>query len=368
MKKIFYFFLCIAITIVAFTSCEENTNEKNEAQAIVTKGCYIVNYGSFSHGGSSVSRFDYDADIIYNDYNKTQNFNKGFLSNIQFAGLYNNELYFMGNSPDQVFSVNKYMVQSQEGSSNGIEVPRAFVGAGNYLYISCWGTNYDYNNSVPGSYIAKFNIITRSVEKIIALPGGPEGLEIVNGKLYAALNYKDSVAVVNLTTEAISYIETPSVCSYFIKDKSDNLYVSLVSTPTDYSANTGLGYINTTTDVLSTTYAESGISSDYGAIMASNSDLSKIYICTGGWVEIDGKWVNKGAVSVFNVNSKTFTPLFDNISGLKGLVVNPINNDLYVMISNGASIPGTLKIYNSTGVFKKQFDVGLTPAFAFFLD
>lgn len=385
MKKILSYFLFWAFALLTFTACEENINDQSNPEDVITgpvvnpitvdpitgdttatpvsQNCYIINYGSYGKGGSSISRYDFEADVMYNNFNKTQNGGIEFTSNIQSASAYNNELYFMGNSPDQVFNVDKYMIQAKNGVTADIEKPRFSVGYGNYLYISCWGANPDWN-LMPGSYIAKFNINTRTVEQKISLPGGPEGLEIANGKLYAALNYKDSVAVINLSNNAVSYIATPAVCSYFLKDKSNNLYVSLISTYSDYSLNTGLGYINTNTDVLATTYQLADVSTEYASIMAANSDFSKIYIISAAY---DSNWVMQGSVNVFDTNSKTYTKnIITNLSGPKGLTINPKTNDLYVMTSEGSTVPGLLKIYNATGGFKKQHSVGLSPGFAFF--
>ena len=133
---------------------------------------------------------------------------------------------------------------------------------------------------MPDSYIAVFNIKTNTVEKTIGLPGGPEGLEIARGKLFAALNYKDSVAVINLGNEKVSYIETPAVTSYFLKDDKENLYVTLVSTVTDFSTETGIGYINTSSERLAETFPIENVSSAYGSVIQVNADFSKIYIIT----------------------------------------------------------------------------------------
>ncbi len=359
MKKIFFYFVFVSVAIVGFSSCKDD-DDNDSSQVIDASGCYIVNYGSYGNGGSSITRYNYSTDSIYNNFNKTQN-GKVFDSNIQFAGLYNNQYYFMGNSADQVFDLDKYMIQSQDAVSAGIEKPRYFVGSGNYLYISCWGNDADWY-LMPGSYIAKFNITTRTVEKKIALPGGPEGLEIANGKLYAALNYKDSVAVISLSGDSVSsYIETPAVCSYFLKDNSDNLYVSLVAK--------GLGYINTSSDQLANTYQLDALSGNYSEIMSANSDFSKIYVCAGGWVNNGGTWVEvTPTVSVFDTNTKVYSTFISDVTGLNGVSVNPANDNVYVFFSNGGSDAGSVKIYDSSANLKKEFDAGIAPAFAFFIN
>jgi DNA-binding beta-propeller fold protein YncE len=204
------------------------------------------------------------------------------------------------------------------------------------------------------------------VEKKIALPGGPEGLEISNGKLYVALNFKKAVAVMDLTTEAISYIETPAVCSYFLKDSSGNLYVSLINSYTALATKTGLGYINANTNAL-TVYELENVSTEYASIMAFSKDQSKIYVAAAAY---DENWVMVGGVQEFNVAAKTFaaSPLVSGISGLKGISVNPVDGNIYVFVSPTTTTNGLMKIYSEAGQAVAEKAVGASPIMAIFLN
>lgn len=365
MKKVLKCFIVLFFALAVFSSCKKEGAPDLYLSSLV-KGCYVVNYGSFGKGGASISKYDYTTATMTNSYYETQN--KGFelLSNIQYAYNINDDVFLLGNSPDQVITVDPLFVQVKNGVTGQIAKPRACVANGDYLYISCWGTNPDWS-VMANTYIAKYNIKTRSVEKTISLPGGPEGIEIANGKLYAALNYKDSVAVINLNTEAVSYIAIPAVTSYFVKDNSGNLYVSLLSTYSDYSNSTGLGYINTTTDKLTSKYALANVSNEYASIMAANSDKSKIYLTTAAY---DANWNLTGAVAVFDVASKAFSTqnLISNISGPKGLTVNPKDGNIYLFTGESTTGAGLMKIYKPSGEFVKQEPVGASPSMAIFLE
>ena len=190
------------------------------------------------------------------------------------------------------------------------------------------------------------------------MPGGPEGLAIVNNKLYAALNYKDSVAVMDLDGEEFEYIETPAVSSYFIKDNSDNLYVSLVSTYSDYSENAGIGYINTTSDVLEEVYNLDGVSTSYVNILAANKDFSKLYVMTSAY---DANWNLSGAVASFDVDSKTFDSdnLVEGVSGLNG--IGHYNDKVFTFVSESATGSGKAVVYNADGTEDASFDTGIAP-------
>jgi hypothetical protein len=365
MKKFLKYFTLLFFALAVLSSCDKN-DEPDPYPSDQVVGCYVVNYGSYGKGGASISRYNYTTGILTNSYYKTQNAGLDLLSNIQYAYNVNDDVFLLGNSPDQVITVDPLFVQAKNGVTDQIAKPRACVASGDYLYVSCWGSNPDWS-AMADTYIAKYNMKTRTVEKKISLPGGPEGVEIANGKLYAALNYKKDVAVINLSTEAITYIETPAVASYFVKDNSENLYVSLIDSYSTPSKTTGLGYINTSTDKLATTYTLANVSTEYASIMAANSDKSKIYVITSAY---DANWNLTGAVSVFDVATKTFSAqsLISNISGPKGLTVNPSDGNIYLFTGESVTGAGLMKIYKPSGEFVKQESVGASPSMAIFLE
>lgn len=363
MKKFFNYLLLSLFALVVFNSCSKDDPELYPSTLV--KGAYIINYGSYDKGGSSISKYDYEKDELTNFYDQQQNKGSVFASNIQFAYKTGDHVFLMANSPDQVISLDPLMVQATNGLTDQIAKPRSCVADGKYLYISCWGENPDWI-TMPDSYIAKYNIETEMVEKKIALPGGPEGLEISNGKLYVALNYKKAVAVMDLTTETISFIETPAVCSYFLKDNSGNLYVSLINSYTALATKTGLGYINTNTNEL-TVYELENVSTEYASIMAFSKDQSKIYVVAAAY---DENWVMVGGVQSFDVATKTFAagPLVSGISGLKGISVNPVDGNIYVFVSPTTTTNGLMKIYSEAGQKIAEKAVGASPIMAIFLN
>jgi len=353
MKNKFYLLLMFLATSVLFFSCNTGDDPEEEQEPTVA---YIINYGSYSGDKSTVTSYNSETDAVSTDYYKTAN-SVDMVSNTQYAYNFDGKIYFMGNNTDQVFWVDGVTFkQTENGITTDIIKPRACAGNGIYLYVSCWGGNIWSDETL--SYIAKINLTTKAVEKKIALPGGPEGVVISNNKLYAALNYKDSVAVINLSNDAISYIATPAVTSYFVKDKSDNLYVSLVSTYSDFSDKAGIGYINTSTDKLEATYNLEGVSSSYVNMMAPSSDFSSLFVMTSAY---DANWNLSGAVAVFDVASKSFkTQKFvEGISGLNG--IGFYKNTVFCFVGETAIGNGIAKAYETDGTFIKNYETGISP-------
>ncbi len=358
MKNLLYSFYLLLLALAVFTSCTKDDPEIIESEAV--KSAYIINYGNFGSGGASITKYDSENDLIFNNYFETQNDGFELLSNIQYAGLYNDSIYLVGNSNDQLIVLDTLFKQTRNGISEDLANPRYFVGNGDCLYISCLGETPNWT-TMPDSYIAVFDTKSGKVINTIDVPGGPEGLAIANQKLYVALNYVQKIAVIDLTDHSLNYIETPAVSSYFIKDKDENLYVSFVRS---LSSETGLGYINTTSDKLDNTYLFDGISTSYGSILSANADFSKIYVLASAY---DEDFNLSGSVQSFDVATGIFSSLITDIAGPTGVVTNPFDNNIYVLCAESVTEGGLLKIYAEDGVFKKEYNTGISPTMAVFL-
>jgi hypothetical protein len=355
MKNTIKFLMLLAFTATVFVSCNNDDEIPELTEPTVS---YIVNYGDFAGAKSTITSFNKETGEVATDFYKNVN-GVAMVSNVQHAFGYNNKIYFLGNSSDQLFWVDsKTFEQTENAVTKDIVKPRYGMGNGNYLYVSCWGGDIWADETT--SYIAKINLATKAVEKKIALPGGPEGMAIAKNKLFAALNYKDSVAVVDLTNDAVSYIATPAVTSYFVKDKNDNLYVSLVSTYSDFSDKTGIGYINTTSNKLENTYELAGVSTAYVNIMAANNDFTKIYVVKEG-----ANWDDPGAVASFDVASKAFdtTNFASGIAGLNGVAC--YNGSVFCFVAENVTANGKALAYSADGAFLKEYPTGVAPFLMF---
>lgn len=347
--KILFFAIFSSILI---SSCIEDNPEPTPGEPDVS---YIINYGDYSGAKSTITAYDKETETASNNYYESVN-GVSLVSNIQHAFSYNGNIYMLGNNPDALLWVDGETFQQEDNAiSTDIVKPRYGVANGNYLYISCWGGDIWVDESV--SYIAKVNLSTMSVEKI-SLPGGPEGMAVANNKLFTALNYKDSVAVIDLSTDVVSYIETPAVTSYFVKDPNNNLYVSLVSTYSDYSDQTGLAYINTGTDELESVFLLDGVSNSYVNILAPDFDFEKLYVMTSAY---DANWNLSGAIAVFDVESQTFEAEFlaENISGANGIAT--YNSQVFSFIAESVTANGSVKTYDTEGTLLDEFETGKAP-------
>ncbi len=348
--------LVIALSLlVFFSSCQKNDNVDPLAKF---GSNYIINYGSYSGNKGGISLFNIADSTVTNEYFESVN-GVASVSNIQYAYRTNGNIYFMGNNSDQIFYVNENSFEQTTTGISGPDIvkPRYCVSEGNTLYVSCWGGDIWTDPTL--SYITKIDLNTHTVSGKITLHGGPEGLAIAKGKLYAALNYDKKIAVIDLATDDISYISTPSVSTYFLKDKDENLYVSLVSSYSNPADKEGLGYINTQTNEF-TIYELAGISTNYTNIMSFNSDYTKLYVMTSAY---DANWTITGSIMTFNTSTKEFMneALVSGISGINGLGTNMTNNDIFYFVSESTTSNGKMVQIKDDGTFVKEYETGISP-------
>lgn len=358
MKQLKFSLLIIVAITMGLVSCKKDEKEAAPLPKVEVKQAkvaYIVNYGNYGGTQSEISIYYTDSSKIKNNAYKTAN-GIDFTSNIQSIGIKDSIAYFMSNNGDKINIVSAKTLQEKVNPiSLDITKPRYFVASGNYAYVSCWGAVSDWT-LMPESYIAKINLTSKAVTKI-AIEGGTEGLYIKNNKLYIGLTARKKVAIMDLNSNAISYLPVSGIPQHFVEDNTGNLWVSLVST---YSVlcspdSIGMAVINPQTDKVIASVNYAGIS-DMGQIGISK-EKNKIFVL--------GKQEWPGTASYIYTVDVVSRQLGSSalISGesFNGFNINPDNNDIYVLISPSATSNGTLKVYNSTATLKDTKETGIAP-------
>jgi hypothetical protein len=355
--------LVALVTILCiFSSCEKDNSEPDKKISKSKADAYVVNYGTMSGSKSTIQKYDTEKDTLYDKAYEDAN-GVAVNSNIQHMAVYNGKAYMASNDGDKIDIVDANTLEATVNPvSTDITIPRYIVFSGGMAYVSCWGSNPDYN-VMPNSYIAVLDLEANSVDHKINMPGGCEGLAVANNKLYVALNYTDSIGVVDLSTEDVSYIETPAVTSYFLKDEQDNLYVSLISTYSDPTNTEGLGYINTSTDALVDTFKISGVSAGYTSMMAFNATQDTIFVIASSWVDDGtGNWIQTGKIEIFDVASQQFsTTPFIAADGINAVSVDPNTNEVHCLFNPAATQNGKMEIRSSSGGLKATLETGISP-------
>ncbi|MFV0291423.1 MAG: hypothetical protein ACK5IJ_11095 [Mangrovibacterium sp.] len=355
MKKLFKL-LPALLLIAGLTACSDDDNN-GSGSSTENKGAYIINGGGHSAQNASITKYNTSTDKTTEFYYELQN-GKPISGATQMAYNYDGKVYLTGNNPDHLLVTDESFTVID---TIAIDKPRYCIGDGDYLYVSSWSANPDWGE-MADTYILKYNVKTGATDKI-ELPGGPEGLAIAGGKLYAAFNYKKQIAAIDLSTEAISYIDLPAVSSYLICDSQNNLYATLVNSYSNPSETVGLAYINTQNNTIVETYP-TDISTSYAQLLAFSNNMETLYVCAASYNE---NWEMVGAVKKFNTSTKTFeSDLASNITGIQGVSVNPENDNVFIAVSNGVSDKGEVHIYEN-GTLKATKTAGADPLMTLFI-
>lgn len=317
---------------------------------------YIINYGSYDGAKSTVNVYNETSKSISNNAYRIINDDAALTSSIQSAEIYDTTLYFMSNNGDQIDILNARTLEVIANPiDDGIVKPRYFAEYNGKAYISCWG-NADWN-LMEDSYIAVIDLANNTLDHTIELDGGPEGVIIKNGKLYTCLAFRTQLAVIELSTEAVSYIELPAVSQHIKEDVNGKLWVSVVSTysnPAD-STDVGIAIVDPINDTHEQFINIQGIGSN--GYMTSNADGSTIYVM--GNDPYPG--INAYIYELDATNPAT--PIYELLAGenFNGMGFNNKTNRLYILISPSTDASGTVKIYNTDGTLYDYQTTGISP-------
>ena len=353
MNSIKKIILSVVVLSAVFVSCSDDDDPKDKKE--YEKVAYVVNYGNYGKGDGEISIYDIEKETMTQDAYKTANA-VDFTSNIQSMSVYNDVVYLMSNAGDKIDVLDAATLKALGNPVSGdITKPRYFAATGNTAYISCWGDVNDWS-VMANSYIAKMDLTSKTISKI-AVPGGPEGVIIVNNKLFVGSTVSKMITVIDLSNDNMSFIAVSGVPQQFVADSDGNIWVSTVSkysTPVP-SDMIGLEVINPKTNKVTATVNFPGMGSN--GLISISSDKNTIYaLGTEAWpgtattvysVDVAKKEINSGAL----ITGEKFN----------GLDVNPENNDIYVLVSPDATSAGKLHVYSSNGVLLSEKETGVSP-------
>src|SRR5690554_7879656 len=96
------------VAALGFSACSDDNDDQpqQEINEDIT-GAYFLNFGSYDKGGASITRYDFRKDALTNKYFEAQNPGMTINSNIQYGAAYKDTIYLMGNSADELISVDQ---------------------------------------------------------------------------------------------------------------------------------------------------------------------------------------------------------------------------------------------------------------------
>lgn len=373
MRKLGY----IIIAVSLFSSCRhddeifipESLNVSKPEYSDI-KGFYLLNEGNMGSNKSTLDYYDGTTGVytrnIYGSTNPDVPKELGDVGND--IAVYGNRLYAVINCSNKV----EVMDVATARRIGQIEIPncRYIKFHKGYAYVTSYAGPVEINPDYEQiGYVAKVDTVTLEVVDRCLVGFQPDGLEIVEDKIYVANsggymvpNYENTVSVIDIDTfKETQRIEVAVNLHYVMADNHGCLWIS--SRGDYYDTPSRLYCYDVRKDRM---IAELDVPVSNMAIQGDS-----IYIVSAGWSYVTSSY--NVTYSVVDVNLKT--KVTDNfitdgtdakIKMPYGIAVNPITKDIYLTDAKNYVNPGTLYCFGRDGVMKWSVRTGDIPAhFAF---
>ena len=350
MKKIAL--LVFSAVLVAIASCtKENTSEVTFAGIEVEVGeqngsfskLYILNEGAFP-GASTLDLLDFKNKKYCTDIFAQANpeVAQGLGNTGNDMAMVDGKLWVLLNASNQVAVL--HLPDAKLEKVIEVESPRFIVNEGKYAYITSYaGAVYGSEDMVPG----KVYRIDRTSYAVSTVEVGyqPEGLAVLNGKLYVANSggYNPTpdnrISVINLDTFKLEkQIEAPMRNLYQLAATKDKIWVSSYG---EWDAQWTLIAPHTLVSM-----TPSGQFTQWDGVHSDKMSLcGNTLVCVGNDAEMSGGYDN--CIYFVNTTGTSFQKVsfngsdFSRIGYPYAVLMNESNNDIYIA---DASFTGGSKV------------------------
>ena len=351
MKKIAL--LVFSAVLVAIASCtKENTSEVTFAGIEVEVGeqsssfskLYILNEGAFP-GASTLDLLDFNKKKYCTDIFAQANpeVTQGLGNTGNDMALADGKLWVLLNASNQVAIL--HLPDAKLEKVLEVDSPRFIVVDGQYAYITSYaGAVYGSEEMVPG----KVYRIDRTNYSVSTVEVGyqPEGLAILNGKLYVANSggynwmHDDRISVIDIASfKRDKHIEAPMTNLFQMAATKDKVWVSSYGESSWYQDPDGnwLSTVSAPQSVASMT--PDGKFHTWDGVHASKMSLcGDTLVCIGNDAEMEGGWDN--CLYFLNTTGTSFQKVHFSDTPLAGIgypyavLMDESNGDIYVADGN----------------------------------
>ena len=359
MKKIAL--LVFSAVLVAIASCtKENTSEVTFAGIEVEVGeqsssfskLYILNEGAFP-GASTLDLLDFNKKKYYTDIFAQANpeVAQGIGNTGNDMALVDGELWVLLNASNQVAVL--HLPDAKLKKVLYVDSPRFIVLDGIYAYITSYaGAVYGSGDMVNG----KVYRIDRTNWSVSTVEVGyqPEGLAVLNGKLYVANSggynwmHDNRISVIDIATFKLDkHIEAPMTNLFQMAATKDRIWVSSYGEASWYQDAEGnwLSTVSAPQGLVSMT--PDGKFTEWDGVHANKMSLcGNTIVCFGNDAEMEGGYDN--CLYLVNTTGDSFQKVhfsekdLSRIGNPYAVLMNESNNDLYIA---DASFTGGSKVH-----------------------
>jgi DNA-binding beta-propeller fold protein YncE len=359
------------VLLFSLTSCrKDEIIPPLEITAI--HGFYLLNEGNMGSNKATLDYYSCDSGKYYRDIYASVNPHVpkelGDVGND--IAIYGSKLYAVINGSNKI----EVMEAKTAKRITQINIPncRNIIFYNGYAYVTSYAgpiqTNPEYQQM---GYVAKIDTTSLQILDKCLVGMQPDGLAIVNGKIYVANsggyltpNYENTVSVIDITTfKEVQRIAVALNLSRVCADSHGNIWVCNRG---DYlGVQSKLYCIHSSTDQLT----------DSIPIATSNFHLDEdnLYIIGVEWNYVTMSIeINYGMVDVVSKKLITKKIITDGseaeIRMPYGIAVNPITKDIYLTDAKNYVSPGKLYCFDKAGKQKWNVYTGDLPAHFAFLN
>jgi hypothetical protein len=351
MKMFSKLFFAVMISSLLFVSCSK---DDEIVPTLIPKGNYetgffVVNEGSFGDANGSIS---YATNEFKSENNVFSLVNPSLkIGDTPQSIAFNGDLaYILVNVSNKIEVVNRYTFKSVATITSGLVNPRYMSFANGKGYITNWGDA----NITTDDYVAVLNLTNNKIEFNISVVEGPEKIIENNGNLYVAqqggYGQGNSISIISSDTNTVTKNMVVGDVPVSLEKNNGTLYVLCKGRPSYADPETAgkLVKISLRDNALTST-------TDFGGVLHPSNfviDNNKGYYTIGKEVY----------TIVLNTTELPSTALFtalDKDKTLYGFDVK--NNNFYIAGLINYSDPGSIFVYDLSGKFTTQFEVGINP-------
>jgi len=345
---------------VTFAGIEVEVGEQNGSYSKL----YILNEGAFP-GLSTLDLLDFNNKKYCTDIFAQANPEvvQGLGNTANDFAVVDGKLWVLLNASNQVAVL--HLPDAELERVIEVESPRFATAEGRYVYVTSYaGAVYGAEEAVPG----KVYRIDRSSYETATVEVGyqPEGLAVLNGKLYVANSggynwmHDNRISVIDLSSFKVEkQIEAPMTNLFQLVATKDRIWVSSYgeSTWTQDADGNWIQSVSAPQGLVSMT--PDGSFTTWEGVHANKMSLcGNTLVCFGNDAELEGGYDN--CVYFVNTGGNTFQKVHFTGSDLSrigypyGILMNPSNNDLYVADAN---FTGGSKVHCFDAALKHKWTV-----------
>jgi hypothetical protein len=345
--------------LLMFVACDDDDDDivKPVEKSDFTNGVFVLNQGAMTAANASVSFIAGGGDSIVGNL-FTEITGAEVLGDVLQDMVTVDTLSFLVlNASHNLMVVNNKNFEYVEEITEGLDSPRYAVVHDGLIYVSQWGN---------GGEVVVVDPKELKVVNTIKVDVGPEGLTVVNDELWVANNggiiQNNTISVINLSTGTVKKtIEVNDGPKNMVEDANGDVW-ALCAGYTEYDPDTWgvttstppaiYKFDGNTYEVIETFNPDESV---YGkpTHIALAADGESIYF--GGAYGFPGVW--ELAIDATELPQQTFADDTPN-----GMSVNPENGDVYIGIAPDYTNPGTVEVYDTSGIniatYKENIGVG----------